>query len=522
MAIDAIVKIYHNVPLYPGTEHYILMDDENTFLTTLNTQYLKRSYNTVLDPRDLVTGGTVQLDGSYAEYSSCNYMYLGVNRNGQTFRRYAFITNITYKNDNSFIVNYEIDNFTSFIYQMEKTRTGYVVREHTNNDAIGANKCDEGLDTGEYLHQTTLMDMSQIPVVIVSSTKSPTGENVAGGYYGGVYNGNKLYAYKSNQMSDLQDFINNANTGGWIDAISNMFMVPEYAVRFDEETHEVTSPSSAGYMKIDEPKNYYQDGYTPKNNKLFTYPYCYPTIINNQGGSLNLEYDLWTGTSNMNFGIYGVPAQGECVALYPLNYIDTVNNLPNRTFTLGLGSFPSVSWQYDQYSNWLAQTQNTRNNNLIMGVVSGFSAPLSGLVGENSASGVVGGVVSGINSITSYFAQQHDKQVLPNIAKNSSNYADLNMAIGMKKFSIVHNYLHYQYAKRIDDYFSAFGYKTLETKMPNFYGRKNWNYLQITNYPVMGDIPNIAQQTIRGLLNNGVTLWHTFDVGNYNLDNSII
>lgn len=518
MAVDAIVKIYHNVPLYPDTEHYILMDSEDTFLTTLNTKYLKRTYNTVLDPRNLVEGGSVQLDGSYAEYSTCNYMYLAVQRNGQSFRRYAFVTNITYKNDNSFIVDYQIDNFTSFIYQMEKTRTGYVVREHTNNDAIGANKCDEGLDTGEYLHKTKRLDMSQIPVVIVASTKSPTGENVSGGYYGGVYNGSKLYAYKSNQMNELQDFINTANTGGYIDAISNMFMVPEYAVKFNEETHEVTSPSEYGYMKIDAPKNYYQDGYTPKNNKLFTYPYCYPTVINNQGGSLQLEYDLWTGTNEMNFGIYATPAQGECVALYPLNYIDTVNNIPNFTFTLGLGSFPSVSWQYDQYSNWLAQNQWQRAQSLIFGVARGAV----GMGMSESEGGFLMSAIGMLDSATSYIAQDHDKQVLPNITQNAGNYADINMAIGNKKYSVVHNYLHYQYAKRIDDYFTAFGYKTMELKQPNFYGRKNWNYLKLINYPIMGDIPNIAQQTIRALFDNGVTLWHTFDVGNYSLDNSII
>ncbi len=526
MAIDAIVKIYHNVPLYPGTEHYILMNNEDTFLTTLNTKYLKRTYNTVLDPRNLVTSGSIQLDGSYAEYSSCNYMYIAVQRNGQSFRRYAFITNITYTNDNSFMVEYQIDNFTSFIYQMEKSRTGYVVREHTNNDTIGANKCDEGLDTGEYLHRQIVSSQNTLgTMIIVATTKDIAGENYSGGRYNGLVNGNGLLAFNpGSEITAFQNYINSMNEKGYISAINNIFLVPYFVCTDNDKdggTHKVNQSGTPKTFTFTGNKDYYLDGYTPKNNKLFTKPYCYCSVLNNQGGSIDLEFDLWTQTSDIEFEVNGVIAQGQCCNIYPYKYGITNTVGRNFVYTLPLGNYPSVSWQNDQYANWLAQTQNTRQNNIVQASVATGVNALTSLLSFD-LQGVGNAVVNGASSISGQLASQLDHAVLPNLVQNSNSYADLNTSMGLKRFDVITNFITYQFAKRIDDYFSAFGYKTLETKQPNFYGRKNWNYLQITNYPIMGDIPNVAQQTIRGLLNNGVTLWHTFDVGNYSLDNSII
>lgn len=523
--IDATVSLYKDIPLYPGTQHYILLNSEQEWLDNLNTNALVRRFTTVLDPRNLTTGGKIKLNGSYAHVSTCNYMYITIINDGTTFHRYAFITDIQYINDNNFEVSYQIDNFTSWIYQLNKTFPGYVIREHTNNDTIGANKADEGLDVGTLLYRQNTSSQDTIgTTIIVATTKDLNGNNFSGGTYNNVANGNGLLAFYPNDNA-FTNYINAMNEKGFISAISNIFMVPRLACGdqdFNATSHQVNNSFSAKQTLFFGTKDYYLDGYTAKNNKMYTYPYCYPVVINNQGQTLQLEFDLWTQTNDIEFQINAIISQGECCNLYPYKYASEALG-PNRIYTIPMGNYPSVSWQNDQYSNWLAQTQNSRENNIVQtGIATGVNALTSLLAFDPQ--GVGNAIVSGSSSIASQLATQLDRKVLPNLVQNSSSFSNLNMANNLKSFHVYTCFPTYEYAKRIDDYFSAFGYKTLQLKQPNFYGRKSWNYLQIDNYTIHAEsgIPLQAQQEIRRVLQNGVTLWHTTNLGNYNLDNSII
>lgn len=79
-----------------------------------------------------------------------------------------------------------------------------------------------------------------------------------------------------------------------------------------------------------------------------------------------------------------------------------------------------------------------------------------------------------------------------------------------------------EYAKRIDDYFSMFGYKVNRIEYPNTTGRRSWNFVKCNGANVEGDVPLTAKLCFENALNNGVTFWHVDDVGNYSLDNSIV
>ena len=61
---------------------------------------------------------------------------------------------------------------------------------------------------------------------------------------------------------------------------------------------------------VDDTENYKPtklDGYTPKNKKLLTYPYCYMLLTNNSGGSAVYKYELFNNPdddSHCAFYIY--------------------------------------------------------------------------------------------------------------------------------------------------------------------------------------------------------------------------
>ena len=79
-----------------------------------------------------------------------------------------------------------------------------------------------------------------------------------------------------------------------------------------------------------------------------------------------------------------------------------------------------------------------------------------------------------------------------------------------------------EYAKSIDDYFSMYGYKTLKLKVPNIKGRRSWNFVKVVNANITGSMPADDLKRIIQIFENGITFWHTPDLGNYALDNSIV
>ena len=80
-----------------------------------------------------------------------------------------------------------------------------------------------------------------------------------------------------------------------------------------------------------------------------------------------------------------------------------------------------------------------------------------------------------------------------------------------------------EYARIIDRYFSLFGYKVNDVKLPNITGRTNWNYVKTIDCNFSGNIPQPDLEVIKSMFNNGVTLWHNpATMYNYNNTNNIV
>ena len=110
-----------------------------------------------------------------------------------------------------------------------------------------------------------------------------------------------------------------------------------------------------------------------------------------------------------------------------------------------------------------------------------------------------------------------------NTVKNDINNGDVITASNNNTFRFYHMCLREQFAKQIDDYFSMYGYQINEVKRPNITGRLNWNYVKTIGANIQGDIPENDLNEIKGIFNNGVTLWHnTSTYLDYSQSNNII
>ena len=80
-----------------------------------------------------------------------------------------------------------------------------------------------------------------------------------------------------------------------------------------------------------------------------------------------------------------------------------------------------------------------------------------------------------------------------------------------------------EYSAIVDNWFSMFGYKVNEVKIPNITGRRNWNYVNTVGCYIEADIPQEDLAEIKTMFDKGITLWHnpaTF--ADYSQNNDII
>lgn len=76
-----------------------------------------------------------------------------------------------------------------------------------------------------------------------------------------------------------------------------------------------------------------------------------------------------------------------------------------------------------------------------------------------------------------------------------------------------------EYAEQLTNYFKMFGYKVNKLEVPNTKSRKYYNYIKTVDANIIGNIPSNDLNTIKGIFDKGVTIWHTENVGNYSVNN---
>lgn len=207
---------------------------------------------------------------------------------------------------------------------------------------------------------------------------------------------------------------------------------------------------------------------------------------------------------------------GRCA---PHNY----KGLPiNFDESIPLGKFPTCSWSSDAYTNWLTE----QAVNLPTKIVNTGINTLTSVGGINKIGNIASSGSSIANDVADLISGFYQAQLLPNI-EGGQNTADVmwssnNNGIVYKGFRAKDEYI-----KIADDYFSCYGYKINEVKIPNVTGRTNWNYVKTIGCNIIGkentEIPQSDINIIRKMFDNGVTLWHNpSTIYDYSQSNTIV
>ena len=531
MARNSKIIIAKNIRLDKEYKE-VLNYSENDMLTLVNTNKVDSAdqYNFIKDD------GVISTHFDYADALKCNYMaFQNPNYANKWF--FAFIDDVKYINDGTTQIFFTID-FWSTWFSSLTVGTSFVIREHVNNDSVGANTLPENFETGEYIINAlgSIDDNDDgLKNTFICMGVSWAPENIPVGrdnrQFGGVYSGLNYFIFST--PSDCSLMIKAYDDLAKADAIYTIFLIPRalvngitwYTFNLGNQENIVASfPPNSTFsnvlvsgVEIESPTKL--NGYTPKNNKLFCYPFNYLYITNNNGADVIYNYEDFVNNTP-KFTVDGVLTTGCSIKLHPNNYkkISTFVNHPKMESCFGIvgGKYPTCSWDSDPYTNWL--TQNAIN--IPIQITAGLSTATFSAI-----SGNVGGTIGGALSIGSSISSIYEHSLVPLQAKGNISAGDVTQGMRMNTFSYYKMSIKEEYARCIDDYFTRFGYKVNRNKIPNITGRRYWNYIQIANEDNLGfgEIPSNYLDEINKIARRGVTIWHSHDnIGNYSLNNTIL
>lgn len=457
---------------------------------------------------------------------------------------YAYITGMEYMNDNVTDISIATDTFQTWQFDLVY-KTTFVEREHVNDDTIGNHTQPEGLQLGEPVinSKTTIVPdkttktyddetISFINPIFFQVTEFlnaylPEAEAYSStSEYNGVFSGLRYFACCS--VSDAKTIINDYASAGKADAIISIFLAPKeflagsrklgtgVHIYIPANTSDVTTLLSV--TSITRPTKV--DGYTPKNNKLFTYPFSYMYVTNNAGGETTFNYEDFA-SNNPKFFMIGALGQGCTTKLLPVSYKHYTANTEVFDYGLVGAKYPICAWASDYYTNWMAQNAGNINTS----VVSSMATRALGFENANlfhNTIGKTGAVVGMAADIMGTVAEVERAKIIPDQARGNTNSSDI--LIGARKYFYCNCMsIRAENARIIDDYFSMFGYKVNRVKVPNITGRRNWNFVKTVGCYIEADIPQDDLQQIKDLFNKGITLWHnpaTF--ADYSQNNDIL
>lgn len=442
---------------------------------------------------------------------------------------YCYITDMKYINDEMTEIKIETDVFQTWQFDIIYKQM-FVEREHVSDDTIGLHTVPEGLETGEYIVNTTipLSGMNDFCYILYTNKNLSTGaDSTEPTNMGGVPVSKRVYACPD--YATLNTLIQSLPALGInTNDITNIYMLPKNCIDHDFSqgilhfAGQNTPVSSA--FQISKPYNL--DGYIPKNGKMFTYPYCYLAVSNNMGLTNILHYEKFIN-QDCTFNFYGIPSQNSSAKIVPINYGKANQEVENEGIIAG--KLPTLDWNEDYYSNWLLTNSSSIENKIGMGGLFTEVGAISTLLGISAGSlgltiGGIASTLSGINSITSSLATQKDKQMIPNSSIGNGTGGDITTAMGKNCFEFYEYTIKAEYAEIIDKYFSIAGYKVNTVKIPNITGRTNWNFVKTLDCNIEGtNIPEKDINILKRMFDSGITFWHNYSTfRDYSQNNPIV
>lgn len=530
-----IVRVLKDVPLdstYSDTIKFASVGAQTAFFagkakysfTDFTYQRVNSSVASPRGPR------SVRVPRVADDLYDCNYvMFQNSNYGSKWF--YAFIKQVNYINPNNSEIIYELDHYQTWAFDFT-VLPSIVEREHPLTDELYENLVPEPTAEADmYTQQVTELDLQNAKAkIVVGVSTDPAGKVVAGQISGGTYSGVELHEF--DDADAATSFIKSYDLKSRADAIVTVYM-SGWTVN-SNEVKKTTIPRPTTIS-----------GYTPRNKKLFTYPYCKLTMSNRQGTEYDFYYEYFSRLTDQtitpvdidfNFLIYGgIQPKGYCIALNYNGNQGTINMDYNSVGEIE-GSV-QCAWTSNVFANWLtgealgqafkigtnyifSQVNNSTRSAVGM-LASAFTGNVGGMVrsGSNLITGSASNVINTLHSAADLGIDAFVKSRCPGVNRGTPHAPNLNLILKNLGFTIKQMAIRPEMAAMVDDFFDMYGYATNKLKVPNMEGRESWNYVKTNNVIIKGSVPVDSMNAIKAMFNNGIRFWHGDFVGNYSRSN---
>lgn len=520
------LRLYSGVPWSDEYEHVRLYSSKAELLDHLES-YRKNIPGVDLSHLAPIRVGNYDIRVPFTEMKALNLNYLAFQNAGISNEWvFCFIDSIEWLSEKTTRINFSLDVFQNNFYDTN-IKPCFVEYHHIprREDGIGVNLVPVNLEAGETIvsqHKKLNLTPTDCCIFVTRGTVEQSWFD--GRVENGVYCWGSIGHYDvttDDGLEKINGLLKEYNDQGAQDAVIGLFMSPKLcigALGGKEIKPKITSMQISGNAF---------EGYKPKNKKLYSYPWLYCLADNNQGNTHIYRYEYsYNQDKSIEFDSYGTIATLPQVLTAPKNY-KTRENLPHGLMNEALinSSFPMCSFSSDTYRAWLAQNKSSIALSQVQTAVNstiGLGASIAGLAG-----GSLQGGINGSSKTTSAFwdalgmlANQTDRS--RNAGVTHGKALSENVMTGIKECGVDFYEMSCkrQFAEMADSFFEQFGYPINKITMPNLRSRSRWNYVKTSHCGFTGNIDLDQLKKLRNIFNNGVTLWHTDDIGNYSLSNN--
>ena len=554
---NSIVQLFRGINLdnrYMHTIYFASESAQNSWFSSKVTYTFQQiSYTRY-------TRNSIKLKADTTDIIDCTYLRFKNDRSVDKWY-YAFINSVEYVNENTCLITYEIDVMQTWFIQNGRIEPCYVLREHVSDDTFGVNLEAEPIgsdvyDCDEITYNSPDGALFGTYSLIVNTTQDPNDTPASTVYNNKLYNGTKMYVIDASNDSALNNFTTAMQIlleGSWQGSIRPVEIVDMFT--FPTKFSNTDVLANTHPLTITHPRNL--DGYTPKNKKLFGYPFSYlqASTKDGSGGLYRWEYfdGMLETTDDIEFTSYGNPIGGGSIICYPERYNGVNENIDAK---MVINNFPKNPFNYDAYEAWVAAGGSIRlereetitNVRGVTALVKSASNAIlgSGMAGMNNAgrnalameqngatsrtlAGMTGGINQMIQGAGSYIEtamnvmeaqnkigyQWSDAQYQPNQIIGS---ASPNIIVAMRALDFYFFSVHVRKDEliRLDDFLSCYGYAINKVVQPNLHSRAYWNFIQTQGAVISGDMPSSSKEAIARIFDGGITFWHNGDqIGNY-------
>lgn len=570
IAPNSTVWLYKGVPLDPNYENTYWFPDKATQKAQFDNSYLAFTFTAQSYCR--ATGNAIRIQRNPDDLINCNYMaFRNTSFGNKIF--YAFIDEVAYINNSTAEVRFTIDVLQTYFRDVT-FMPSYIEREHSASDEIGANIVAEPtLASGTITYQDELRVPYQIAfagknvgalTVMLCNKDFKTTANASIttpeiSYQPFSVNGVTQFGVPylivmeggrgAKAYDKIQSYIKN---GG---KILSLYCIPTQCVtlfKFDAtgtdfdflgEYQGGTANPIVPYMEKPTPGKSL-NGYIPKNNKIYTFPYCFLRVVTGSGDKRDYQFEFMSGNRAEFAMATSLYTDEQTEALIPNNYLG-INSTSGVINGIKYSDYPAPVLSTTEYAqvrgqerlgyvinglrSYLGQSlggsTSLQTNDTSKEPLTNAQAIYAGDVGKAGTAIGIGAkaIGAGLSQAATQDAMMNNTVTIA--GKGGSNW--LNMFTDVPHFTLYTCCMNRAALARYDNYFTRFGYASQTVKFPNFIqgkGRQTFNYIKTNGASIVSkNAPADAIHKMKQIFDSGTTVWLQLgNVGNFGLSNNPI